>query len=109
MKHIKDGIYRGLKYSLSIFSESLNFYASYDNSGCALNGDGKTAEEAINNFKEKVDAFLATAPKDIHSLATELEKCLIWTGYEDCYMDAELMEVQIRNFITANPTWLKGE
>ena len=57
----------------------------------------KTADEAIESCKQKVDKFLNFVPSNLDDLATALEECLVWTSYEDCYMDTNKMEIVLTN------------
>ena len=58
-----------------------------------------TPIEAINNVKEKIDNFFKIAPKTYKELADAITGSLIWTGYEDCYADEEIIKQLVSSFI----------
>ena len=53
------------------------------------------AESAIH---KKLDEFLNTTPKNYKDLAKHIQETLIWTGYEDCYVDEFVLKTLIENF-----------
>ena len=54
---------------------------------------------AENAIKHKIDEFYLLTPKNYGELADMVDKCLVWTGYEDCYCDSESLKVIVENFI----------
>jgi hypothetical protein len=59
----------------------------------------KTPQEAIKNVKLKIDAFLKITPKTYKELAKAITNSLVWTGYEDCHADEEIIKQLVSSFI----------
>ena len=63
-----------------------------------INNRWETPEEAVNDIKNVIDAFLENAPKNYKELAAQIEKSLIWEDYDYCYIDHEILKIIIENF-----------
>jgi len=48
-----------------------------------------------------MDEFLNTVPKNYKELAEVIQGSLQWTGYEDCHVDEQILEIIIENFLKA--------
>lgn len=102
MTTLKNIPYKDFDIRLSISKDTLHFhcYASHmssRNPKCPTAGYG-SAYEAIEDIKEKIDNFLATMPKNYEELAEAIHDSLIWNSYEECEVDAKLLETLIENF-----------
>jgi hypothetical protein len=53
---------------------------------------------AQKGIKEKIDVFLSRTPKNYKELATAIEETLVWTGYEDCYVNEFILKKLVENF-----------
>lgn len=58
-----------------------------------------TPKDAVNDVKSKIDIFLKQAPKSYEELAQMITDSFVWTGYEDCYVDAHILELLVKQFI----------
>jgi len=58
-----------------------------------------TLSEAREDLKIKIDVFLEETPKNYSELAKAITGSLVWTGYEDCYADEEIVKILVGNFI----------
>ena len=63
-----------------------------------INNRWETPEEAINDIKNVIDAFIENPPKNYKELAIQIEKSLIWEDYDYCYVDPKVLQVIIENF-----------
>lgn len=61
----------------------------------------ESASVALADVCQKIDKFLDETPQTYDELAKAIESSLIWTGYEDCEVDASVLEVIVENFIKA--------
>ncbi len=59
----------------------------------------ETPSEAELNVKPLIDEFLKSAPKTYAELAQRITDSLIWTDYEACHADEQIIEVLVSNFI----------
>ena len=57
---------------------------------------GTVAEQII---KVRIDEFLKTTPQNYRELSDAITSSLVWTGYEDCYVDEQVLQILIENFI----------
>jgi hypothetical protein len=57
--------------------------------------------DAVNDVKSKIDAFLEITPKNYEELAEAIQGSLVWTGYENCHVDATILKLIVENFIKA--------
>lgn len=60
-----------------------------------------SADRALADIKSKIDEFLEDTPETYGELADAIQASLIWTGYEECEVDASVLEVIVENFIKA--------
>lgn len=101
---IKDCEYRGFKYSIMFadmgdWRDKLNnFYTT-----CNSNFEGgfdKTLEVVEQRIKKQIDDFFSKIPTTREEWEEEIDKCLVWTGYEDAEIDHDrlfhLMELYCR-------------
>ncbi len=58
-----------------------------------------TLSEAREDLKTKIDYFLDRTPKTYKELAKNITSSLVWTGYEDCHADEQIIEILFENFI----------
>lgn len=89
--------YKGLTIELSYLSESKVIRAKCLGIVC----DAKSAEKAIDKVEGRLDRFLGTTPTTWDQLADKLTSSLIWTGYEDCYVDEFKLKTLVVNFLKA--------
>lgn len=83
-------------YATSKLGSSFNEYSSELKNFCH---GFKTAEEAVENVKTKIDKFFNIVPKSYNELAGFIQEYLVWTGYEDCEIDEEILEYLVESFI----------
>jgi hypothetical protein len=104
-------IYNGYEIQTHYNKETKCFSATskIGNSNCPYStelknfcGGFKTPNEAVDNVKKMINAFLAHTPKTYESLAKAITESLVWTGYEDCYADTQIIEHLVSGFIKAN-------
>lgn len=60
-----------------------------------------TLSECREVLKNKVDEFVDNMPKTYKELADVIEGSLVWTCYEQCYVDEDALKIIIENFIKA--------
>lgn len=104
MKEIKRIIYKGMEIVISVNTETGYFHTSclhmksYNDkiSHCGY----ETMKEAIEDVTKKIDSFLETVPSSWEELAQELTNSLCWHGYEDAYVDVEVLKTIVTNFLT---------
>ena len=99
---LKKEKYKTINVSYHVDGKGL-FYCSVDGLGSAdknlSTGEGwPTLSEAERAIKGKVDKFLNKTPKNYTELAKAVEGSLVWTGYEDCYVDPRLLQILVENF-----------
>jgi hypothetical protein len=56
-------------------------------------------KQAVEDVKIKIDEFLKTTPQNYEELADAITSSLVWPGYEDCYVDEQVLQILIENFI----------
>ena len=86
-----DGYFHG--YALGMLSTSNKEKDSNHSNGYP------TMDRAIKDIENKIDIFLATTPKNYTELAEAISQSLVWTGYEDCYVDDFILKTLIENFL----------
>jgi hypothetical protein len=64
-----------------------------------INGGWEKPNEAIESIEKVIDKFLQSAPKNYKELADHIHGSLIWTGYEDCYVEPKILKIIVENFI----------
>lgn len=68
-----------------------------------INGGWEKPDEAIKSIEKEIDAFLKDIPKTYEELAETIQASLIWTGYEDCYVESKTLKILIENFMLVQP------
>jgi predicted transcriptional regulator len=68
-----------------------------------INGGWEKPDEAIKSIEKVIDAYLKNNPKTYEELAEHIHSSLIWTGYEDCYVEPKILKILIENFMLAQP------
>jgi cobalamin biosynthesis Co2+ chelatase CbiK len=58
----------------------------------------KTSNKAIEKIKKSIDIFLETPITNASELANAIETTLVWTGYEDCYVDEGILKRLLDNY-----------
>jgi len=64
-----------------------------------VNGGWEKPNEAIESIEKVIDAFLKDSPKNYKELAERIHASLMWTGYEDCYVDPKTLKIIVENFM----------
>lgn len=59
----------------------------------------KTFEECKASYESQIDLFYDQRPNTMKDLLNGLEKCLVWSGYEDCNFDKKTAEILISSYI----------
>lgn len=56
---------------------------------CAIADGGfyPTYAEAEAKAKDNIDGFVARVPQTKQEWLDALDKCMVWTGYEECHLD----------------------
>lgn len=98
--------YKNIEIQVHFNKESKKFYATSSIGFNSSNTSGEnscmgynTPVEAVKDVKDKILVFLETSPKTYKELAEEITKTLIWTGYEDCYADEDVIKILVENFL----------
>ena len=109
MKTLKKITYKGLEFELYTHEMHNEFYFGTSCNGVSSKGNPthtnrgwKTSTEAIKDMEEGIDTFLSTTPKTYKELADAISGSLVWTSYEDCYVDEIILKTLIENFIKLN-------
>jgi len=60
---------------------------------CAIDDGGfyQTYAEAEAKAKSNIDNFTATIPQTKQEWLDAMDKCMVWTGYEDCHLDGAMV------------------
>lgn len=108
MKLIDTEIYNDIKIDINYNNETKCFSA-YSNIASSHNsykeelknfcGGFKTPLEAIDDVKLKIDEFLNQSPKTYTELAEMITNSLVWTGYEECHADEQIIKQLVSSFI----------
>ena len=53
------------------------------------------AKDAVNKL---IDEWRGTNPQSLSEWVDMIEKCMVWTGYEDCELDKEEVEKILQRF-----------
>ena len=62
----------------------------------------KDFDSCTEEFKNKVDEFLVSAPKTVSELIEKLgSECMVWKGYEDCELDEQKAKILIEAFMAS--------
>lgn len=88
--------YKNFEVELLYFQETRQFMAKSASIKSALSN---TADGACSSIMFEIDEFLKSTPKDFEELAQEIHNMLVWTSYEDCYVDSQIIEVLVKNFL----------
>jgi len=78
-------------------TNALGILSSYQNP--SLIEGWKNITDAEKDIKIKIDEFLNNTPKNYKELSKAIESSLVWTGYEDCYVDEFILKTIVENFI----------
>lgn len=62
-----------------------------------------TPAEAVNDVKGKIDRFMEEVPRTYKELAEAITSSLVWTGYEECYADEDVIKHLVSAFIKTIP------
>jgi len=103
-------IYKGFEIEIT-FNKDTKCFRAYSKIGTANNKFDtvlgnfcmgfKTSTEALEKTKVAMDDFLNTVPKNYKELAEKIQGSLQWTNHEDCYVDEQILELIIDNFLKA--------
>ena len=82
-------------------------YSIYDNGLICGHVDGlqntgdpvMSFKEAKENAERCVDHFLEFCPGNLGQLAAEIEKTLVWTGYESCEVSPRNLAIILKNYM----------
>jgi len=102
MDAIKTRSYKKIKIEYYVTNDG-KFYCSSIPTGAVwkmINQTGHqwdTMSEAENAIHDEIDSFLKRTPKNYKELAEAIP--LTWTGYEDCYIDPQALEIIVTNFL----------
>jgi hypothetical protein len=66
-----------------------------------LSSHEKTLEKAKASIELEIEKFLSITPKTWEELATEIEKSLVWSSYEDCEVNVKTLKMLVENFMKA--------
>lgn len=106
MKTLKKIIYKGIEFELYTHEIHGEFYFSTSCDGISSKGNPShinrgwlTSSEAIKDMEEGIDDFLSVTPKNYKELAEAIGTSLVWTSYEDCYVDETIIKILIENFL----------
>ena len=109
MKTLKIINYKGIEFELYINEYNKEFYFDTSCKGIPSKGNSKhanggwdTPKEAIKDMEEGIDNFLSFAPNTYQELADAITDSLVWTGYEECYADENIVKILVENFIKAS-------
>lgn len=60
---------------------------------CAVSCGGfyQTYAEANAAAKSAIDKFVNSTPQTEQEWIDAVEKCMVWTGYEDCHIDPDMI------------------
>ena len=101
MVEFKTEVYKNIEITYKVYSDGLFLAKALGIFVSDCNGKGcKTFADAKKGIERKIDSFLETTPKNYEELAKAIESTLVWTGYEDCYVDENIIKTLIENFIT---------
>jgi hypothetical protein len=105
MKTLKKITYKGIEFELYTHEMHSEFYFGTFCNGISSKGNPlhinrgwPTSSEAIKDMEEGIDDFLSVTPKNYKELAEAIGTSLVWTNYEDCYVDEALLKILIENF-----------
>ena len=100
---LKEYKYKNILVGIDVYEDgtfvsyALDIFREYENNSSGIGfKDLLSAEIAIQN---KIDEFLNTTPKTYSELAKSIESTLVWTGYEDCYVDEFILKTLVGNFL----------
>lgn len=103
MKEIKRITYKGLIIVVLVNTETGCFHASClhmtTNNNKVFHCGYETMKEAVDDITKKTDSFLSVSPSSWKELAQELTNSLCWNGYEDAYVDENVLEGLVTNFL----------
>ena len=96
MIDLKTKVYKEITMRFQVDENGL--FASYVDgiSNCNSYTTLAASEEAL--IKE-INEFLDDVPKNYEELAKKIEKSLVWTSYEECYIDETALKIIIENYI----------
>lgn len=80
-------------------SKVANSWNKYDTNLCNSCGGHETPKQAVADVKVRIDEFLKTTPQNYKELSDAITSSLVWTGHEDCYVDEQILQILIENFI----------
>jgi hypothetical protein len=105
MTTLKEVNYRGFIYILYIHEINDEFYFQTSCDGIAskgnpkhINGGWATSCEAIEDMEKAIDKFCSNTPKTYKELADAITKSLVWTDYEECYADENIIKILFEDF-----------
>lgn len=99
MIELKEIEYRGISVRVCYNKESDSFFA-YSGIGNSCHAKThKSPDAALIDVKEKINKFYAETPKSYKELAQKITDTLVWTGYEECYVDMFILKSLIKRFI----------
>lgn len=87
--------YKGFKVEMFFIKENNNLCATAKHLSSLSSSNADLVKKDI---EAKIDNFLRSAPSTYKELALAIEDSLIWTGYDDCYIDADNLKVLVENF-----------
>ena len=109
MKTLKKINYKGIEFELYIHEHNNKFYFQTSCDGISSKGNPKhinrgwyTPKEAIKDMEDGIDFFLSVTPKTYKELTDAITSSLVWTGYEDCHADENIVKILVENFVKAS-------
>jgi len=91
IKCSEKGTFHGYSLSFSTWNPEDSFIGGYD-----------TIDECKTEIETVLNEFIETFPKNFEELADKITKTLVWSGYEDCEADPQIIENLVTNFIKIN-------
>jgi hypothetical protein len=90
--------YKGIEIESHYYKGSKSFYAT-SKVGTSIGIEYNNPQDAVKNVETIIDEFLKLAPKTYAELADAITESLVWTGYEDCHADEEIIKQLVSSFI----------
>lgn len=101
---LKDFVYKWFLVEVEAVADSGQFYCYNECLGIVYadskGGFFSNMDDAIEAMRKKIDDFCNVSPKNYSELADAVGKCMVWTGFDDCYCNEKALEIVVENFIT---------
>lgn len=96
--NIDKEIYNGIEIQSHYNKDNKDFYATSKIAN-SVNKSYENPLEAVEDVKLMIDEFLKQTPKTYSELTSMITDSLVWTGYEDCHADEEIIRQLVSSFI----------